>query len=81
MWDAHRKFDFFCNMELVELTLVDNDADNAELRGYIERHYKHTGSPLAGRMLQDWQRYVREFIKVTPIEYKKILASVNNVAE
>lgn len=62
-------------------TLVDNDADNAELRGYIERHYKHTGSPLAGRMLQDWQRYVREFIKVTPIEYKKILASVNNVAE
>lgn len=81
VWDAHRKFDFFCNMELVELTLVDNDADNAELRGYIERHYKHTGSPLAGRMLQDWQRYVREFIKVTPIEYKKILASVNNVAE
>lgn len=32
VWDAHRKFDFFCNMELVELTLVDNDADNAELR-------------------------------------------------
>ena len=40
----------------------------------IRSHYIYTGSPLARRMLDDWNRYVEDFIQVTPIEYKSVLA-------
>ena len=75
VWNPMRNFDFFCNMELVELTLVDNEYDNHELRKLIEMHYENTGSPLASILLSDWQNSVKDFIKVTPIEYKKIIES------
>lgn len=35
--------------------------------------YEHTGSRLASSMLRDWSRFCAEFIKVMPIEYKKML--------
>ncbi|MDR3297657.1 MAG: glutamate synthase large subunit, partial [Prevotellaceae bacterium] len=73
VWDKERNFDFFCNMEMVELSLVDDLSDQKELHDLIERHYMQTASPLAKRMLDDWRKYVSEFIMVTPIEYKKIL--------
>ena len=73
VWDPDKSFDFFCNMEMVELTLLDDAADRSELHRYIESHYNHTGSRLAAQMLRDWSTYVRQFIKVMPIEYKKIL--------
>jgi glutamate synthase (NADPH/NADH) large chain len=73
VWDKERSFDFFCNMEMVELSLVDDISDQKELHDLVERHYMQTASPLAKRMLDDWRKYVSEFIMVTPIEYKKIL--------
>ena len=75
VWNPSGNFDFFCNMELVELTLVDNETDNHELRKMIEAHYENTGSELASALLSDWQTSVKEFLKVTPIEYKKIIES------
>lgn len=74
-------FDLFCNMELVELTLVEGDSDRNELRSLIEKHLKYTGSPRAKALLDDWDNSVKSFVKITPIEYKKILESVNNTAE
>ena len=73
VWNTKGNFDFYCNMELVELTLIDNEQDNHELRKLVERHYDHTGSPLASSLLSNWPSVVKEFIKVTPIEYKKII--------
>ncbi|MCH5239022.1 MAG: glutamate synthase large subunit [Muribaculaceae bacterium] len=73
VWNPEGKFDFLCNMELVELTLIENEADNHELRKLVEKHYEHTNSPLAASILSDWNNRVKEFIKVTPIEYKKII--------
>lgn len=74
-------FDLFCNMELVELTLVEGDSDRNELRSLIEKHLKYTGSPRAKALLDDWVNSIKSFVKITPIEYKKILESVNNTAE
>ncbi len=72
VWNCRKNFDFFCNMEMVEITLLD-EKDNRELHGYIVSHYHNTASPLALRMLNDWMLYSKQFLKVTPIEYKKIL--------
>ena len=66
-------FDFFCNMEMVELSLIEDKADNDELRALITAHSTYTQSPLAARILNNWDNYVKRFIKVLPIEYKKVL--------
>lgn len=81
VYNPNHNFDLFCNMEMIELTLIETDRDNAELRGHIEDHLAHTGSKRARRMLENWEEAVKAFVKVTPIEYKKILESVNNLAE
>lgn len=73
VWNPNRDFDYFCNMEMVELSLIEDMADNRELYRLIGNHYKHTHSPLAGKMLDNWQEYVEQFIKVIPFEYKKVL--------
>jgi glutamate synthase (NADPH/NADH) large chain len=66
-------FDYFCNMEMVELTLIEDKSDSLELHRLISGHYHYTQSPLAKRILDDWEEYLKYFIKVTPIEYKKVL--------
>ncbi|MBE0655604.1 MAG: glutamate synthase subunit alpha, partial [Bacteroidales bacterium] len=66
-------FDFYCNMGMVELSLVEDRNDVKELNGLITRHYEYTGSPLAERILGDWDNYIDHFIKVIPYEYKKVL--------
>lgn len=73
VWNPDGDFDYFCNMEMVELSLIEEMADNRELYRLIGSHYKYTHSQLAGRMLDDWNHYVQQFIKIIPIEYKKVL--------
>ncbi|MDR3206511.1 MAG: glutamate synthase large subunit [Candidatus Methanoplasma sp.] len=66
-------FDRHCNMDMVELSLVDSPDDRAELRKILESHVEHTGSPTASEMLEDWNRSVGRFLKVMPIGYKRLL--------
>ena len=74
VWDKNHNFDYFCNMEMVELSLIEDSASRKELHESIRQHYLYTGSQLARTMLDDWNRYVDDFIQVTPIEYKRVLA-------
>lgn len=74
VWDKNRNFDYFCNMDMVELSLLEDSTARKELHELIRQHYLYTGSELARTMLDDWNRYQEEFIQVTPIEYKKVLA-------
>ena len=73
VWDPHHNFDYFCNMDMVELSLVEDSVSRKELLELIRQHYLHTGSALAGRMLDNWSHYSEEFIQVVPIEYKRVL--------
>ena len=73
IWNPDGDFDYYCNMEMVELSLIEDMSDNRELYRLISNHFKHTHSPLAGRMLDNWNEYVGQFIKVIPFEYKKVL--------
>jgi glutamate synthase (NADPH/NADH) large chain len=71
--DEDGDFDYFCNMQMVELSLIEDMADNRELRNLIAAHYRYTGSPKAKLILENWNEYVEKFIRVIPIEYKKVL--------
>ena len=73
VWNKDGNFDYFCNMEMVELSLIEEASYRKELHELIRQHYLYTGSKLARIMLDDWNRYVEQFIQVVPIEYKKVL--------
>lgn len=73
VWNRDGNFDYFCNMEMVELSLIEEASYRKELHELIRQHYLYTGSKLARTMLNDWPRYADQFIQVVPIEYKKVL--------
>ena len=73
VWNRDGNFDYFCNMEMVELSLIEEASYRKELHELICQHYLYTGSKLARTMLDDWPRYADQFIQVVPIEYKKVL--------
>ena len=74
VWNRDGNFDYFCNMEMVELSLIEEASYRKELHELIRQHYLYTGSKLARTMLDDWPRYADQFIQVVPIEYKKSAA-------
>ena len=73
VWDKNHNFDYFCNMDQVEINLVEEASARKELHELIRQHYLYTGSALARKMLDDWNRYIEDFIQVVPIEYKRVL--------
>ena len=73
VWNKEGDFDYYCNMEMVELSLIEDSTTRKELHELIRKHYHFTGSHLASKMLDNWDKYVDEFIQIVPIEYKKVL--------
>jgi glutamate synthase (NADPH/NADH) large chain len=73
VYDRNHTFDYYCNMDMVELSLVEDSVSRKELLELIRQHYLHTGSALAGRMLDNFSKYIDDFIQVVPIEYKRVL--------
>lgn len=70
IYDKDHSFDYFCNMELVEIRLLEETDSEGHLRSLIEAHHAHTGSALAGRILDDWENEKRNFLRVMPTEYR-----------
>jgi glutamate synthase (NADPH/NADH) large chain len=74
VWDRQRDFRIKCNLGMVELERVESDDDLAELLEMIELHRRLTGSTVAAQILDDWpRRACDEFVKVMPIDYKRVL--------
>ena len=73
VYDEKGDFDYFCNMEMVELSLIEDSMDSKELHALITNHYKYTQSTKAKNILDNWRDNVDKFIKIVPIEYKKVL--------
>lgn len=71
--DENGDFDYYCNMGMVELSLVEDRVDVHELNGLIARHYYFTKSKKAKMILDDFEKYLPMFIKIIPYDYKKVL--------
>ncbi len=79
--DEDESFAMRCNMGMVELFPVDDDEDLRTLRQLIQRHQQYTGSTVASRILDDWERVRAKFVKVLPTEYRKVLEQMHLDAE
>ena len=73
VYDEDGDFDRHCNMDMVELTLVESAEDINELRSIIQKHMDLTGSPKAAEILRNWDSELPRFIKVMPVGYKLLL--------
>ncbi|MFA5971459.1 MAG: glutamate synthase large subunit [Lentimicrobiaceae bacterium] len=71
--DEKGDFDYYCNMGMVELSLVEDRVDVHELNGLIARHFYFTKSKKAKMILDDFEKYLPMFIKIIPYDYKKVL--------
>ena len=73
VYDEDGDFDRHCNMDMVELSLVESAEDVNELRSIVQRHHDLTGSPKAAEILRNWDLELPRFIKVMPVGYKLLL--------
>lgn len=71
--DLEGDFAYYCNKDMVELSGISDYEDIRELQRLISDHLTYTKSPLAEKILTNWETYLPRFVKVTPLEYKKIL--------
>jgi len=71
--DEHLLFDTLCNRDMVDLYPVTDRRNIIQLQTLISNHASYTGSRMAGIILKQWQEYLPRFIKVMPIEYKRVL--------
>tara|TARA_R110002074_G_scaffold88653_6_gene195246 strand:- start:6474 stop:8726 length:2253 start_codon:yes stop_codon:yes gene_type:complete len=73
IFDEKNTFRKNCNTESLNLLKVEDDNDIAELKGLIENHYNATLSPIAQRILENWEDCLPKFIRIFPEEYKQAL--------
>ena len=73
IFDVNDSFRKNCNKDGLNLEPVVLSEDISELKNLIENHYNATLSPLAQRILENWQNQLPKFIKVLPEEYKQAL--------
>ncbi len=76
VWDKDGDFMSHCNLGMVDLEKINPREDHEDIelvRGLIKEHLKTTGSTVADRVLSDWDRLVHQFVKVMPIDYRRVL--------
>ena len=72
VYNVDGKFEGHCNKELVDFDPLDSD-DLKELRRLVQNHYDNTNSDVAQDILVNWDSKIKDFIKVMPRDYKKVL--------
>ena len=72
VYDVNGQFDQLCNKEMVDLDRLD-EQDMQLLHDMISRHYAYTASSVARFVLDDFENQLKNFVKVFPRDYKKVL--------
>ncbi len=81
VYNADKSFDEKCNKQLVSLEEVLYDEDLKELKEMIENHYKYTNSVKAKKIIDDFDKEAKNFVKVIPFDYKKVIEEIKKCTE
>jgi glutamate synthase domain-containing protein 2/glutamate synthase domain-containing protein 3 len=71
--DTTGQFASRCNHAMVDLEGLDGDEDIAIVSDLIARHVRQTGSTYAADLLKQWAPIRRQFVKVMPRDYKRVM--------
>ncbi len=72
VYDVNGEFDSLCNKEMVDLDQLDQE-DAQRLQDMITKHFAYTDSSVAKFILNDFDNQLKNFVKVFPKDYKKVL--------
>lgn len=83
VYDEDKTFDANCNKSMVALETIGSEdpeccAEADFVKSLIEKHFKHTGSEKAKSILDNWSESVNKFVKVMPVEYRRVLDELRN---
>jgi glutamate synthase (NADPH/NADH) large chain len=81
IWDKNKTFAPLCNMGMVELESLEVEEDINEVKKLIENHFNYTGSSVAKEVLDNWSVTVKQFVKVMPTDYKRVLLEMKKQEE
>jgi glutamate synthase (ferredoxin) len=81
VWDPAGDFAARCNPEMVGLEALEEEEDTQLVHGLLQRHLEYTGSTVAGGLLADWPAVTRQFVKVMPRDYKRVLGEMRQAQE
>ena len=73
IWDPTGDFERKCNQGTIELEDLVEKEDILELRKFIENHFRFTDSTVAKKILTNWTTTINQFVKVMPVDYKRVL--------
>jgi glutamate synthase (NADPH/NADH) large chain len=73
VWDQHGSFPQLCNTGTFNLEALEQQDDIDELLQMLRNHLLYTGSTVAKKILSHWQTEQSRFVKVMPIDYKRVL--------
>ncbi|HIG15957.1 MAG TPA: hypothetical protein EYQ31_00885, partial [Candidatus Handelsmanbacteria bacterium] len=79
--DKAGEFAGHCNQDMVDLLPLEEEEDIAEVRDLITRHVRFTQSALGQEILDHWSDRVKEFVKVLPRDYRRMMASLDRAHE
>ena len=80
VFDEHQEFPRRCNLEMVELEPLGEPDDIELVRDLLIQHAGYTGSPVAARLLNEWERAMSQFVKVMPRDYRRVLNEQRSAA-
>ena len=72
IYDADSDFKDKCNMDMVALETIDAQ-DASQINILLSNHLRYAKSEAAGKILSDFKKNMKKFVKVMPLEYKRIL--------
>ena len=75
VFDDKQAFRSRCNLDMIELEPLAEESDLWLVHQLIEDHVRFTGSPRGKKLLDTWDHITSRFVKVMPIEYKRVLAA------
>ncbi|HEY0941295.1 MAG TPA: glutamate synthase large subunit [Steroidobacter sp.] len=79
--DEHGDFDTKVNKEMVDVGPLEEPEEIAAVGAMIERHYGYTKSGRARQVLDNWNEFVKKFVRVLPRDYSRMLACIARAHE
>jgi len=78
--DEDRDFEVRVNKEMVDLEPLEDPDDLQLVRSLLQEHREATGSTLARRVLDHWEEITKKFVKVMPVDYRRVLEEQKKAA-
>ncbi len=76
IYDPTGRLDSRSNLSMIDLDYIEEESDKAELKRMLENHLRYTGSKKAKDILDNWDDALPSFVKVFPMEYRRVLGKM-----